>query len=218
MKRTYKILAAVLSTVMLLTTVFSVPASAATSTLEDMSVKDKVVEYADKYLKDVTPDADYIIGQPLDYEYNQYAVVSGMYSYYFTVLVDVRLGDYLFEAFNAYGPSTLGYLAVNYVTGEVLLLEDAFEQGKIDMDDFYEFYREKEKAFNWEFTMRLTGDCDYDNCLTVKDATEIQKSIVFEYRVNDPKLKGEDVSDFNHDGDTNIMDATDIQKKIVELI
>ncbi len=225
MKRTYKILAAVLSTVMLLTAALSAPVSAETNTTEYSFDYEKATEYAEKYMNDYLNDYfvgtmfdSYYIGKPFNYEYNQYVVFYAMINVELPMLLNERIDGYIFEGYNYYLPSDFGYIAVNYVTGDVLPLEEALEQGKIDIDSFYEFYRENEKSFNSEFTMRLIGDCDYDNCLTVKDATEIQKSIVFEYSVNDPILKGDDVSDFNHDSDTNIMDATDIQKKIVELI
>ncbi len=226
MKRTSKILAAILSTVMLLTAALSVPVSAETNTLEYSFDYEKATEYAEKYMSDYFNDnfidmsdfLSYDIAKPFNYEYNQYVVFPARCNLEMPMILNKRIGGYIFEGNNYYLPSDLGYIAVNYVTGDVLPLEDALEQGKIDSDNFYEFYREHEKGCSWDFIMCLIGDCDYDNCLTVKDATEIQKSIVFEYRVNDPRLIGDDVSDFNHDGDTNVMDATDIQKKIVQLI
>jgi len=69
------------------------------------------------------------------------------------------------------------------------------------------------------------GDADYDNKLTVLDATYIQRvaaklceyydidDLSGRYQIND-ELKF--ISDFNRDGQRNVMDATAIQRKLVE--
>lgn len=181
--------------------------------------KAKAEKYAEEFLANGGIDAPFVYtGNVYDYEYNNYVVLPAYYDIVLPVLTDKRIGGFIFECYNSYGPSDLGSLAVNCETGDVLQIEDAFEQGIIDLNDFYEFYRATEASESFVFKMRLVGDCNDDGIISVSDATEIQKSIAHLSSLNNFSLKGDDPADVNHDNSVDISDATAIQKQIARLV
>ncbi len=184
--------------------------------LENEPPKDDIGVYLKDYFDQYqSVGSEAIIGEALGSDFGDYKIYPAMYNLAEPMLLNERINGYIFEGYNNYAPSDFGYLAVNKVTGEVITIEDAFNENKIDIDKFYQYYRENEDVSDFLFTMRLLGDCDYNNTINVRDVTELQKSIAFQYDINDEKLKGDNVADVNRDGETNIIDVTEIQKHIV---
>lgn len=124
-----------------------------------------------------------------------------------------RIGNYAVYNDHTYAPYELGYYVYFPKEDKVLNFEDAFEA--------YPQYRELMLSFlDYPQTgyYQLIGNVDYDNRITVRDATRIQKRIAgydlgHVYR---EKLELE-ASDFNGDGKVNIKDVTAIQKYVARL-
>lgn len=126
-----------------------------------------------------------------------------------------HIKDYSFEVNNVYEKSELCELAIDIDTEETLPIEDAFRCNKIDVDSFFEYYLDHSDEFT--FKMFINGDADFDNKLTVMDATEIQKILAGLSEHNSSKSISELVYDADGDGKISVTDATYIQKKLVGL-
>ncbi len=224
MKRFLKITSAVLSAMMLSASPFSVSANAATvksnfsQAVKASARADEETAYknVEKYLSDGN-QFEYSIGRPFDTDFGEYMVFPAYYTNveYPIMLISRRLRGYIFESDKGYVPSNFACLAVNIQTGEVFTIENAILDGLVDADKFYKYYNDNKDGLRKMFRMNLIGDFDYDGRLSVKDATELQKSLVYEYDLNAPDLKGDDITDVNFDGNTNVLDVTEIQKIIV---
>lgn len=124
-------------------------------------------------------------------------------------VVPIRIGNYIFIAFSCSVYDDLGYYAI--VNGELITVENAWEQGYINLDEAAEIYGGAEK-------IEILGDFDLNKTIDIKDVTLFQKALAG--IVEMPKLVMEtevfryDVTDFNADGKLNIRDATAIQKHI----
>lgn len=163
------------------------------------------------------PGCGYKLGEFSDYKYGQYLLIQAEDLIPPPMKLSTRIDGYLIESDKA----DMGFLAVNYITGEVISLERAFYLDLIDIDDFYSFYQSHHyESDDMKFVMCVIGDCDYDSELTVKDATLIQKSIVGLASIDTLKvtvLERDNQADVNHDGEVDVTDATKIQKMIVGL-
>lgn len=103
-------------------------------------------------------------------------------------------------------------------------------------DKFYDIYDIRDNPEQFEGLTdllskyrigRLIGDVDQDNCISVLDATGIQKSLAGLGEIKDDQIIGFDpklqdhhlsfFSDYDRDGTTTILDATHIQKHLASL-
>lgn len=124
-----------------------------------------------------------------------------------------RIGNYAVANEKTYAPYDLGYFVYATSEDKVYNLEDAFEAYPDNIERFLEMI-----DYPTTGHYLLIGNVDYDNKITIKDATRIQKRLAG-YEMSEhsiPELELE-ASDFNGDGKVNIRDATAIQKFIAGL-
>ncbi len=175
-----------------------------------------VQAYNDK-ISEQMPGCGYKLGGFSDYNYGQYLLIQADDMMPPPIMLNARIGGYLIENSKA----DMGFLAVNYITGEVVPLERALDKGLIDIDNFYSFYQSQySESDDMKLVMCIIGDCDYDSELTVKDATLIQKGIVGLVSIDALKLtvlERDNQTDVNNDGEVDVKDATRVLKNIVGL-
>lgn len=169
-------------------------------------------EKADAYLKNYSSDEDDInIYCPEFLDFDGYKIVSASTNVVLPTILSKRVNGCILESNNYYIPSDLGYLAINTETGDVLELEEAIENGVIDVEKLYAY----NSANNMRFDMYLIGDADSDGKLSIKDATLVQKASVELEEIVYTEYQNDTTFDCNGDGTVNVTDATAIQKTIV---
>lgn len=77
-------------------------------------------------------------------------------------VVPIRIGNYIFTAFSCSIYDDLGYYAI--VNGELITVENAWEQGYINLDEAAEIYGGAEK-------IEILGDFDSNGTTDIKDVT-----------------------------------------------
>ncbi|MBR1482532.1 MAG: dockerin type I repeat-containing protein [Ruminococcus sp.] len=121
-----------------------------------------------------------------------------------------QIGGYIYEDYNYYYPSELGYLLINPQTGDVLSLEDGLRQSVITGQELYRLYLTNGLSFR----MRIAGDSNRNGKLDIADATLIQKKIA---HIADAALPDNRYLDCNDDKKVDITDVTVIQRHIAEM-
>ncbi len=124
-----------------------------------------------------------------------------------------RIGKYAVANEQTYAPFDVGYYVYFPYEDKLYTLEEAYEA----YPDFSDIMI---SMIDYPTTghFRLIGNVDYDNRITVRDATRIQKRIAG-YMLDEssiPQLELE-ASDFNSDGKVNVKDVTAIQKFVAGL-
>jgi len=119
-----------------------------------------------------------------------------------------RIGRYVVANDYTYYPYGVGYYVYSTYEDKVYTLEEAYEAYPDYADTIISLLDYPSSGH-----YRLVGNVDYDNRITIRDATRLQKRIAG-YALDDveyPELEYA-ASDFNGDGDVNIKDVTAIQK------
>ena len=174
----------------------------------------KIKELAENYFE-VQPENSFsetvCAALPRFADFDGYRIYNARFDIVSPMLLTKRMGNYIFEGFNYYYPSDLGYLVINPDTGDVVELEEAVENQVIDIDELYEY--SKEQPF--VFTMYLLGDADDDGELSIKDATLVQKASLNLEEIESTETGADTVFDYDNDGRVCIVDVTKIQKALV---
>jgi hypothetical protein len=136
-------------------------------------------------------------------------------------------------SFEAIGPYFVAYSSPSYIfyvakinedkTVEVLTLKQAYDQGKVNLEDYEDIFAEHSKIFtdifNNDSGYGILGDVDGDGVLAIADVTELQKYLA------SGKAQAEPISpydiigimDYDGDGRISITDATAIQKYLAKM-
>lgn len=124
-----------------------------------------------------------------------------------------RIGKYAVANEQTYAPYGLGYFVYFPYEDKLYTLEEAYEAYPYYADIMISLIDYPSTGY-----YRLIGNVDYDNRITIKDATRIQKRIagcdLGEVYREELELEA---SDFNGDGKLNIRDATAIQKMLAHI-
>lgn len=173
----------------------------------------QIYTLADTYLNENKSNefTETYVYTPVFTDFNGYRIVPASTNEVMPMQNSFRTGKYIIETNNIYTPTEFGYLAVNADTGDVIALETAIKNGIVDSDKLFESYQN----YIYSFDMYITGDTNYDNTLSIRDATLIQKTAAGLTREDTKKLSTDTVFDYNNDGTVNVVDATDIQKTLV---
>lgn len=124
--------------------------------------------------------------------------------------------DYYINEYAVYSPSAFSWCIYIFDEQKFYSLEDAWDKGFVDKDAaFTQYFLKNDIA-------QLIGDADYDNELSVMDATAIQRHLagikkLYDSLYSDDFCYGEVLkyrSDFDRDGERTVLDATAIQKKL----
>lgn len=133
----------------------------------------------------------------VDYEVEGY----GMYA---TVILDVRLGDYLFYSSSSYEPSI-------FADNKLTTLTQAYREGILTDEMLAEL---ADSGYNYNshcriITRYIPGDADGDGEVNIIDATTVQRydvEMIGDYDLYKP------LADVDGDSGVNIIDATLIQR------
>ena len=122
-----------------------------------------------------------------------------------------NIGRYVFYSMGGYRPYEIGVYAEK--DKEILKLDIAYYEGKIDIDEIARIIMNNEQD-HLDLGIRLIGDTNADNKITVVDVINIQKLIAkkifrFEDAFADP--------DYNQDKEIDIKDVLDMQKRIAKI-
>ncbi len=174
---------------------------------------------------EITEDDPYLYTGPLYYHYEDGAeepswffakgdcAFSYDYYYYYGVF-----GDYLLYKSASFAPSQFAMYIYSYDEQKFYTLEDAWEKGFDGIEEVFSEYLVP------QCTADIIGDADYDNVLSVMDATEIQRAQAGLTKLYDSlgsnHYYGDKIgckNDFDHDGVRSVMDATAIQQRLALL-
>lgn len=181
-------------------------------TLEDDNILTLVDKYyADNYSQRTLTDFPPTTSAPSKVSYNGFRLVNTTLPFCSPMINTFNIKGYTFELDNIYEPSHLEYLAVNPNTQEVLPLETALRNGKIDINEMVE---NNVGFFNYA-KMNLTGDADFDGKLTIKDVTTMQKILAGIQEKTDKYINKDTFYDIDSDKRFSIADATYLQKQLV---
>ena len=127
-------------------------------------------------------------------------------------------GDYILYESAIYSPSKFQYCIYVYEEDKFYTLEDAWDKGIDGLDEMITQYFIPYNKGN------IIGDCDFDNVLSVLDATKIQMAEAGLIKLYDSMysdcIYGEELgceNDFDKDGVRSVLDATAIQRKIAKM-
>lgn len=135
------------------------------------------------------------------------------YNYFYGVF-----GDYILYESADYSPAKFQYCIYVYEEDKFYTLEDAWNKGIEGLDEMIAQYFIPHNIGN------IIGDCDFDNILSVLDATKIQMAEAGIIKLYDKMysecIYGQELgceNDFDKDGVRSVLDATAIQMKIAKL-
>ena len=135
------------------------------------------------------------------------------YDYFYGVF-----GDYILYESADYSPSKFQYCIYVYEEDKFYTLTDAWTKGIEGLDEMIAQY------FIPYNIGKIIGDCDFDNVLSVLDATKIQMAeaglTIISDKMYSDCIYGQELgceNDVDKDGVRSVLDATAIQRKIAKM-
>lgn len=148
-----------------------------------------------------------IIEAPFPSDYNGYYLINARNGVEQPLEQCVRIGKYIYEDYNYFYPSDLGYLLVDPEEHAYMTLEQGLTRGVISGDDLYPLYLDGRLTFR----MRKAADVNCDGATNILDATAVQlKAAHMKTAIRQADI----YFDFNNDGVVDIKDATALQLEI----
>ncbi len=150
----------------------------------------------------------------IDYVYVNWSTSGGS-----DAVKGARHFDYCIKSPRIYSP-TIGFYIYDVETETVYTFEEAEIYARDYLKDFLDNHRE---VIDRYYDVYICGDVDFDDELTVLDATKIQRVLAgldsFPYYESISNYEGKSIyiSDTDSDGSRSVMDATAIQLKIAKL-
>ena len=140
MKKIKKITVVIIVTISLIIT--SIPAFAT------VEINSKLISALSDYYAKLSIDNDtWFINSVLPIKFDNYNVVVSAFDGSFDVVTKKEYGNYIFEMPSAFAPSEIGLLLVDSDTKEVIPLEEAYDNGIVDLDKLYSCYKNNSEEF-----------------------------------------------------------------------